>query len=159
RALGAAARRADRGAAPPRRSRPARGAVAVPDPAGDHRPGREARRAHRPRRRGRRAAHVGLPALPALADAREVLRLPGPGVPALPRGLSPGLRRRELPLGPVPRADRSAGAAAARDARSKARGRRRGRLRAAARAARALLRGEGPETAVDVRLPPAVLKG
>ena len=53
----------------------------------------EPRRAHRPGRRGRREAHVGVAAVPALAHAREVLRVHRPRVPALSRGLPAGLRR------------------------------------------------------------------
>ena len=89
---------------------------------GDHRPGSRARRAHRPRGRGGRAPHVGLALVPALADAGEVLRLRGPRVPPLPRGLPPRVRGREPPVGAVPKARRGDGAAAAREARPGARG-------------------------------------
>ena len=67
-------------------------------------------------------AHVGEPALPALPHPREVLRLPGPGVPPLPGGLPARLRRAQLPRRLLPQAHRGPGAAPAGEARARARG-------------------------------------
>ena len=122
RAVGAPARGAPRSAAAPRGGRPSGGSLPVPHPARPHRWRGRPRRAHRPGGRRGGQAHVGEPALPALAHPREVLRLPGPGVPALPGGLPARLRGAQLPRGPLPQAHRGPGAAAAGEARARARG-------------------------------------